>query len=116
MSTVTGLLTGRHTLAHRKDILRSLAPEICHQLQALEPALDESAWSGLLSLFQYNEMGRNFVRNFGFQAATAMMYKRWNNPSEVARRHVHEKWQILRAIVEHQAHEAAGWQQVAQSW
>ena len=95
-------------------ILHELAPEICHFLDQLEPKLDQEAWCGLLSLYQYNEMGHQFVRDFGFQCITARLYKRWKSPSEVAKRHVGEKWKLLREIVEWQAQVAAGWRQPQQ--
>jgi len=78
-------------------ILQRLAPEVYHFFDDLKPELDASAWSGLLSLFQYNEMGAQFVRDFGFQCMNANLYNKWMNPSSVAKKHVKEKWEVIRA-------------------
>jgi len=37
------------------------------------------------------------VRDFGFQCMNANLYNKWMNPSSVAKKHVKEKWEVIRA-------------------
>ena len=79
-----------------KDRLKEVAPDIVQILDQLVPELDTEAWVGLEGLWNYSDQGRRYVRDFGFQASSALIHGQWRNPSGVAKRHVHEKWTWLR--------------------